>query len=112
VNAAEASRVLADITYKPGVRVLFAGNRLKLVAPVICVETGEGTELIATGASLDEIDSPDSLLYHVELMVARYEEHERKEWLRYKGRQITPPHPAAGGTSGGRSPDQPTPQRP
>lgn len=98
MNYDELELLVDQLSYKPGTRILLGYRQitnqyyLQVECERIDITTGRmgvgrgGTYVVEPGATLSEV------VQAVFGLVRNYEEHEAREWFKYRGRRVFGPH--------------------
>lgn len=98
---ARFAALMGDVTYKPGwvftTSAQYGSITLRVQWPVTCVVTGKEITLhfirSYSWRDIEHFKDADLIRYIVYNFVHEAEEHELREWLRYKHDHVIDPHP-------------------
>lgn len=97
LTTAEIQAVLGDITYRPGWTFTLQegqpeGPHLFIVGPVVNSYQPHDTIDLGIRSPLPPFRTVDDLLLWLAWRLRRIEDHESREWFRYRGEVVDDPH--------------------
>lgn len=101
LNVQRLRGILGDVSYRPDWKFSiyedeYEGPHIRIEAPVVNGYNPSETMVIGVNSPLPPFATEEELLRWLSWRLRRIESHESREFLRYKGQQVSDPHKEGG----------------